>query len=270
MARKWKKWPARFAEKIESTSGAVAAASGMTALGGAIVAGPLGAIVGGIGLALSLAYAGFKSVPPKSRASADLLGQHLPLDDLFSLEPPPLRLAVVGASQSGKSTFLSALQHSPKPPARTNKISAEILMLPGNPPKYIALLDADGAEFLQQFEIIKEADFLIFFVDHNETSEYSIKSSDRLAEHDRFIVQVEPALKKRGPLPKVHLLFNKRDLWENGTDSAVLRQWFESHAADWQRINVATDFTFGFHSNEKPQDIAKMMEIVRNFTSLRA
>lgn len=268
-SRKWNTWPRKFVEKIESTSGVVALISGGAAVTGLIVAAPIAIALGGVGIGGAIIFAGVRSLPPKLRTVADSLGQKLPLEDLATLDHPPIRLAVVGATQSGKSTFLSTTQHSAKSPTRTNKVQAEILMLPGNPPTYIALLDADGREFVQQFEIIKEADLLIVFVDHHISATEKIKSEERLAEHNRFIEQIEPVLKRIVPPPKIHLLFNKRDLWESGPDSAELMQWFQRHVADWKRINITNEFSFGFHTNNSTDDAAEIMGIIRGFVASR-
>lgn len=176
---------------------------------------------------------------------------------------------MVGASQSGKSTFWKKAQHLSKIPPRTNTVQAEILMLPGDPPQYAALLDADGKEFIQQFEILKDADFLILFVDHNTGSTDPLKSIERLADHDRFIEQIEPVIRRGSTLPRLHLLFNKRDLWQNGSETLELNQWFDKHVADWKRINIASELTFSVHSNNNTHDMANMMEAIKEFVAAR-
>ncbi|HJE67220.1 hypothetical protein [Pseudomonas oryzihabitans] len=247
----------------------VALISGGAAVTGLIVAAPVAIALGGVGIGGAIIYAGVRSLPPKLRTAAQTIGQKLPLEDLASLDHPPIRLAVVGATQSGKSTFLSTTKHSVKPTTRTNKVQAEIMMLPGNPPAYIALLDADGREFVQQFEILKEADIVVIFVDHHVGATVRDKSEERLAEHNRFIEQIEPVLKRIASPPKVHLLFNKRDLWETGPNSADLKQWFDGHVAAWQRINLTNDFSFGFHTNNSTDDTAEVMGIIRSFVASR-
>lgn len=268
-SRNWKIWPRKFAEKIESTSGMVAVIAGAATLTGLIVAAPVAIAIGGVSLGGAIIYAGVRSIPPKLSTAAENFGQKLSLENLAALDHPPIRLAVIGATQSGKSTFLANTQHSTETPPRTNEVEAEIVMLPGNPPAYVALLDGDGTEFAQQFEIIKEADLLIIFVDHNVSATQNIKSEDRLAEHDRFLKQIEPVLKRRLSRPKIHLLFNKRDLWENGPDSAELINWFQRHADEWDRIGITNDFSFGFHTNNAAADTAKVMKIVRGFVANR-
>jgi hypothetical protein len=268
-SRKWKIWPRRFAEKIESTSGMVAVIAGAATVTGLIFAAPVAIAIGGVGLGGAIIFAGVRSIPPKLSTAAESLGQKLSLEKLAKLDHPPIRLAVIGATQSGKSTFLKRTQHSAESSTRTNKVEAEILMLPGNPPAYIALLDGDGREFAQQFEILKEADLLIVFVDHNVSATQNIKSEDRLAEHDRFIEQIEPVLKRRLSRPKIHLLFNKRDLWESGPDSTELINWFQRHADEWNRIDITNDFSFGYHTNNTTADTAKMMDIIRGFVANR-
>lgn len=247
----------------------VALFSGAATLTGAIAAAPVATAIAGAALAGSVIYVAYRSIPPKSFKAAQLLGKQLSLEDLTSLDQNLIRVVVVGASQSGKSTFFLKAQQLSKNSSRTNTVQAEILMLPGNPPQYVALLDADGKEFVQQFEILKDADFLILFVDHSISATDPSKSADRLADHDRFIEQVEPVIRRGRQLPKLHLLFNKRDLWENSAEAPELLQWFDNHVADWRRINIASDLTFSAHSNNHTNDMANIMEMIRNFVSSR-
>lgn len=248
----------------------VALLSGAATITGAIAAIPMATGIAGATLVGSILYVAYRSIPPKSVQVSQLLGRQLSLDDLASLEENLIRVVVVGASQSGKSTFLKNAQQLSTNSSRTNTVKIEILMLPGDPPQYVALLDADGKEFVQQFEILKDADLLILFVDHNASATDPSKSIERLADHNRFIEQVEPVIRRGRPLPKLHLLFNKRDLWENGTEAQQLSDWFDNHVSDWKRINIATELTFSSHSNKDTSDMANMMGIIRTFVSSRA
>jgi len=265
MSRKWKTWPKRFTKEIENTSGMFALGSSAAALVGAFVAMPL-VILGSVGLGGVLFYAGLKSIPPKVRSSSELIGSQLLLEDLSEIDPPILKLAVIGATQSGKSTFLAALQHSARAPTRTNRIYAEILTLPGSTPKFVALLDADGQEFYQQFEVIKKADFIVFFVDHNISSTEKNRAVERLAKHEEFKSQIEPVLRERKTSLRFHLVFNKRDLWEDSENSTELQKWFETQCLDWEKILKNDTFTFSLHSNKSVSDTAEMMEIIRQFS----
>lgn len=266
--RKWSSWPSRFAREIESTSGAVGLLSGLATMTGLVVAAPMATAIGGVGLLGAIIFAGRQSIPPKMRLAAHSLGEQISLLQLAEIDPPPFKLAVVGASQSGKSTFLSAAQHSPSP-NRTNRIYAEILMLPGNPATYVALLDADGAEFIQQFEILKEADLIFIFVDHNATPNFSGKSDERLKEHDVFIRQVKSAIKRRKILPDVHFLINKRDLWQSGSDAPELTSWYERHVEGLGDGNYALNFSCSMHSNWQTNDLTALMALIKKLISQR-
>lgn len=261
--KKSSKWWKDFKKVIEENSGMTTIGSSAISVVGGVAAGPWGLFSGAAGVAIAVVYAGIKSYPAPKKSPADLIGKKLSFEDLVQLDTNPLLLAVVGASQSGKSTFLSTAQHNKKPSTRTNKVQGEIMMLPGKPPDYIALLDADGKEFYQQFELVEKADFIVLFIDHNKSSVDKQMSEERLKEHDNFIEQVEPVLKKRKNLPKIHLLFNKRDLWENESDSDYLKSWFEKHAAEWKRRNISKEFTYGYHTNMTTDDTATMMEVIR-------
>lgn len=267
-SRKWRAWPKNFATKVESTSGMFGLVGGAGAVAGTFASLPVATLVGGTIVVGAIIHAAWCSFPGKSLSVSEALGRKLSLAELDSLDECLLKLAVVGASQSGKSTFLNSVQHLSQSSSRTNTVQAEILMLPGHPPKYIALLDADGKEYVQQFEILKAADFFIIFVDHNISSTDGLKKVERLAEHDRFLEQVEPLLRGRS-IRKIHLLLNKRDLWEKGQDSVELTEWFERHVQEWGRMKIANEVTFSVHSNKDTQDMAKMMEFIRGFLSGR-
>jgi len=267
--RSWKKWPGRFGSTIESTSGAVALAGGLAGAGAAVVAAPLVAVVGGLVLGGALLFAAVKSFPPLRKTAGEMLGQKVTLDLLADVDPPPLRLAIVGSTQTGKSTFLSAAQQKAPTNSRTNKIYAEIMILPTNPPTYAALLDGDGKAFIQQFEIAREAEFLIFFVDHNNSATDGKKSDARLAEHDQFIAQMETTIQSTKRVPRLHLLLNKRDIWQNGGDERELEVWFKKHASEWKRLSLSDDFTSDTHSNMITSDGAKVMEQIRTYAASR-
>jgi len=268
-SRKWRDWRKNFAAKVESTSGMVGLLGGAGTVAGAFASMPIATIIGGAVVGGAIIHAAWRSIPVKSLSVSECVGRKLSIAELDSFEDSILRLAVIGASQSGKSTFLSSAQHLSQPSSRTNTVQAEILMLPGHPPKYIALLDADGKEYVQQFEILKAADFFILFVDHNASSTDGLKMAERLADHDRFIEQVEPLLRGRS-LKKIHLLLNKRDLWEGKSESVELMSWFEKHVQDWRRMGVADEVTSSVHSNKDTQDMAKMVEVIRVLLSGRA
>lgn len=269
-SRKWKNWPSRFAQAVEATSGMAGLISGGIAVTGVVLSAPIATGLGAFGFIGTLCYLGVRSFPKKMPQPAKMVGQELSLEELASVEPAPVRLAVVGASQAGKSTFLQTTLHADKAIARTNRVSAEMLMLSGDPPLYVALLDADGTEFVQQFEIAKEADFLIIFVDHSVSSTDLGMSESRLSDHRNFIAQIEAVLKRRESIPKLHFLFNKRDLWESGTDVNALTEWFETTVSEWRRLNLAQDFSYSLHSNREQSDIAKLIKEIRTFVSHRS
>lgn len=239
-------------------------------LTGVVIAAPVVTLLGGVGVGGAVVYAGFRSFPPKIKTPAQLVGTQLSLAELHHLDPTPLRLAVIGASQSGKTTFLLNALHRPQTSTRTNSAYAEILMLPGDPPAYVALLDADGEQFVQQFEIAQMADLLIFIVDHSDIAFDPSMSAGRLTDHDKFFSQIESVLKKGMARPKAHLLFNKRDLWEGGTDAPALIKWFESHVDEWKKFGFVSDLSSGFHSNKRTDDMAVVIELIRKFASKRS
>ena len=260
--RKWSDWPCRFGKALTDTGGVV----GLVGLGisavGATVAGSVVLAIGGVTAGGALVYAACRGIPPKMLSAAELVGTDVPLRMLEAIDPPILKLGVVGTTQAGKTTFIQKALHRPPGTTRTNKVYAAVLALQTSPTRYIALLDGDGEQFPQQFEVSENADFLVVFVDHNQSDDGVAKSKDRLDEHDRFLKQLEFHIRRRGKLSRLHLLLNKRDLWERSKGAAELEQWLASHAQRWQNANMATETTLGIHSNMVVDDIGSVVRLI--------
>ncbi|PIF77144.1 hypothetical protein CLU95_4316 [Variovorax sp. 54] len=265
--RDWASWPGRLGKKIESTSGRVAIVSGMAAAAGLVLATPTVLAVGGVVTVGALIAALVQSFPEKKRSISEFIGGQCSLEDLDSLDLKIPRLAVVGVTQSGKSTFLSTAQQINHVHRRTNKIYAEIMTLPGAPAKYVALLDGDGEKYMQQFEIAAKADYLVVFVDHNISSSSGDCIASRLREHEQFKDQMEPVLRQRGTIERIYLLMNKRDIWEAGSDAAMASSWFDAFAKDYSKSGLSKTFAYSNHSNKNTTDTAAVMQDIRDFVS---
>lgn len=203
-------------------------------------------------------YAAIRGVPPKMRQASEFVGQNVSLETLQSINPPILKLGIVGYTQSGKTTFLKQALQQITETNRTSNVYATILTLQTSPTKYIALLDGDGEQFPQQYQVAADADILIVLVDHNQGNNMTEKSLDRIEDHNRFLKQLEYYIRSNKPLEKLHLIMNKRDLWESSTNSKELREWFENHVNDWKRSNIAKEVTSSIHSNLIANDMTKI------------
>lgn len=257
--RRWNTWPKRFGKALTDTGGVVGIVGiGISAVG-ATVAAPIMIGVGGVTICGALIYAGCKGIPPKMLSAAELVGTYVPLQALENIHPNILKLGILGYTQSGKTTFLKhALQQMPDK-VRTSKVYAAILALQITPVTYVALLDGDGEQFAQQFEVAEQADFLLVFVDHNHSDDKVGRSKERIEDHDRFLKQLEFHISRRKPLSRLHIVLNKRDLWEKSKNSIELKEWFEDHVQQWKKANIAKEITSEVHSNLISGDIGKIL-----------
>lgn len=260
--RRWSQWPRRFGTALTKTGGVAGLVGVALTAAGATVSVPAILAIGGLTVGGSLVYAAYSAIPPKRQSAAELVGKNLSLHSLEAIEPAILKLGVVGYTQAGKTTFLKQALHRESSTTRTNNVYATILALQSSPTTYVALLDGDGEQLPQQFEIAEHADFLIIFLDHNESDNSISRSKDRLKEHERFLMQLEYHLKRRGHLARLHLLLNKRDLWQTSQSAAELQQWLSARAEQWKRANVAADATWGIHSNRNADDIGKVVRLI--------
>jgi GTPase SAR1 family protein len=231
---------------------------------GATVAAPMLLITGVVTIGGAILYAGYRGLPPTLIPAKELVGKIIPLETLNSIERPVLKLGIVGTTQSGKTTFLKQVLQQPTETSRTNNVYASIVTLQTTPAEYIALIDGDGYQYDQQFQVAEHADFLIVFIDHSLGNQETNLSSNRLDEHDRFIGQLEPHTKRKNQVTKIHLLLNKRDLWQKSEDAEALTKWFENHASSLKKSMFPTEVTSEVHSNLNASDINKVLRLISN------
>ncbi|TAX75920.1 hypothetical protein ELI00_06475 [Rhizobium ruizarguesonis] len=267
MNRRWSSWPKRFGEQANSSGGVVGLVSGLgtmaaTAIGLPLVitAAPAAITVGAVGYCL------FKSWPEKSLKAAALVGTTITsLSDLWLIEPQLTRVGFVGPSQAGKTTTLSNLsaRHA-SPNVRTDNPYATVTLVPGQPTKHFALVDAAGQQFAQQFKVAENSDLLFIFLDHALGETIAQVSDARLREHEQFLEQMRGYLKQqKSPVSSIHFILNKRDKWENGPDAELLTNWFQSQVNPWKQAPGLT-VTHSYHSNFITSDNISMANILRD------
>lgn len=218
-------------------------------------------ISGIIIVVLTFLYAIFRSIPPKLKSASDFVGRNISIDELQNISPTMLKVGIVGSTQSGKTTFLQEILQQVPEPIRTNNVYASVVALQTTPPKYVALLDGDGDQFSQQFEVAENADFLLIFLDHSLGSKNIEKSTDRIKEHDVFIKQLISHIKK-GRIKRAHVLLNKRDLWESTDDAYTLEQWFNTHIERLRQLGCIENVKHELHSNLISSDVSKIMRLI--------
>jgi hypothetical protein len=265
--RRWKLWPNRISNELNGVSGL--AGVGGTAIGvagWAVLAGTAGTILMGGGAILAggaFVYAIYKAVPPVLKHAPDLVGQTIELSELANIDPPLVKLAIVGATQSGKTTLKNRLSFKPKPTLRTQSPSAQIVLFPSAPPTYVAILDAVGEYYGQQFLIAEPADCLFIVLDHNISDTALDIDDDRLKTHSEFLRQLRNHLTQTKSSRKrwIEILVNKRDLWEkaNAQEKVRFQRYWGEEVDKWNSANFADSVTSCPHSNEIGDDVARFM-----------
>lgn len=267
MPRKWKDFPERFGKEANSTSGVAGLAGlGVTAIG-AVVAAPVVTVIG-VAVALSVTgWCAYKSIPPKMRLAQNVAGKVVRnLSELSLIHPPPKRIGVLGPTRVGKTTLLSHLQMQVHPGARTESPYACVVAIPGSS-AYVALIDAAGQQYSQQFKVYDESDAVMVLLDHNESDASQDAIEVRLASHRDFLAQLTGHKLSSGREPaEIHFLMNKRDLWEPGKNAEELGVWFQGLVEGW-RANTRSTVTSATHSNRHPDDLANVASILRGWTA---
>jgi hypothetical protein len=273
--RRWKTLHKRFIQELNGTSG-------LAGFGGALLAfisfiglnalsSPIAAFVGSLGILITTVAIGmavYKAIPPILKNPSDYVAKRLPLDELAEMDPSPLRLSVVGPPRVGKSTLVSRVRQQLPPNQRTNGVHAYIVSLQTAPPHHFAILDGPGQMFADQIQIGASADILCIILDHNDSDTEQDVDSVRIDEHIWFHEQIRGYFRNQNRrLAWVHLLLNKRDLWENSSpqDLQILTEFLKRQEREWRQSNLAENVTSEKYSNNFPNDGVLLLNQVREF-----
>ncbi|EGW22673.1 GTPase domain-containing protein [Methylobacter tundripaludum] len=266
--RRWKLWPSRIASKLNGISGVAGVGgtamgiAGWTALAGTAIATSLmagGAILAGG----AMVHAVYKAIPPRLKRPEDFVGETIDISELENIDPPVLTLAIVGPTRAGKTTLKNRLSIKRKAVGRTQSATASIVSIPMTPPKYVAILDGGGEQFVQQFRISEAANCLCLVLDHNASDIETAIDQERLDDHANFLAQVRYHLIETKCARKkwIEILINKRDLWEKTTpqEKTYFEAFCNKEVEKWKSGNFADSVTTTSHSNEIGDDIAQLM-----------
>lgn len=275
--RPWKLWMGKFIQELNGTSG-------LASLGGAILAfisfggwnafsSTLTAFTGVLGIittVIAIAIAAYKAIPPKFRHPADLVGQRLTLDKLNNIDPPLLKLGVVGPGMVGKTTLVSRILQQVPPHQRTQGVHAYVAALQISRMPYVAMLDGPGQMYADQFEIASHADILCIILDHHNSDNEKKIDERRIQDHLLFQKQLRGYLAKQTQKPTcVHLLLNKRDLWEDSSVSQEekrrLKELLLNEEKSWKDSNLVKTITSAEYSNLASTDVAILLQQIRDF-----
>ena len=267
--RNWRSWLKRIAESVSRTEIIV----GLTGLGFTISAQPYLQVPGALVLIAILIFIGYRTFPDRLLSVASLASteKFISPDQLLMLDTSVVSIGAVGAKQTGKSTFLNYAFQIPDEPVKTSSIAVRVVPVPRAVPQiFCALVDGDGDQFSQQFDVCDHVDVLFVFLDHNSSSAEVIGDADRLKEHSSFLNQLRAHLNRNKDNQPccIHFVLNKRDLWEKNIDiKRYLVSWFEEVAKEWDGYGMAKSVTFSSHSNLKTKDIQDLTQLILESTS---
>lgn len=266
--RRWSEFPKRFKEQLDATATVAGVGGiGLGAAGWGVLAPPFTLIAVGIGGFITfgtLGYSALKAVPPKLTDAHELLGKSLPLSDLDRLSAKIPSISIIGPSRAGKTTLRNRLSFLRNPTVRTNSLSVQIVSLPVAPTQYVALLDGGGHVYQHQFELAETCDHLCIVLDHNSSDTAPEPDGARIEKHADFLEQVSNSIReyRKSKLKTILFLWNKRDLWELGNEDSLaeFHEFQKETVASWRNANYASETFDTVHSNEVPDDVAKVVE----------
>jgi hypothetical protein len=274
--RRWSQWPRRISEQLNGVSGVAGVGGLATSLAGwSLLAGNVALALTGVGAATTaaaLGYAVYKSVPPPLKHPLDLVGSTVGLEDLDDVSPALLRLAIVGATQAGKTTLRNRLAFQLPSHRRTQRVDAYVCSLDTGPASYLAILDGGGESYPQQFKVAEACTFMCIVVDHNHSHTDSKIDLQRQRTHEDFLLQIRNYLTETNAkqLEWIHFLINKQDLWKRADIEE--RTLFESFCAreidKWKQGRFAKNVHAAYHSNDNPDDIATFMSLLKKSTHI--
>jgi len=265
--RAWGEWPGRFMRESNSANG-VFGITGV-ALGGVgiALASPVAAATAFLVSASMFGWCLIRAIPPLKLQANEHLGQVFDdIDDIEKIDPPLPCIGFVGVSRSGKTTLLSRVIADVAQPVRTEEPYFVITNVPGDIDHLFILMDAAGQQFSQQFKVLDKADYIVALIDSSASEISRDIDRVRLNQHEQLLQQFEGYLRRSPRRPKaLHLLLNKRDLWEGESGETRFRQWVDSQEARWRTI-PEIEFSFDTHSNFKAEDTPKIIQKIRDWT----
>ena len=268
--RNWKLWHRRYIHAVSTPEILVGLVSLSLTIFGTFASQPQLQITGIILLLGILILIAIRSLPERllSVPSLATSQEQVTLGNLQELDTPVLRIGTVGERQSGKSTFLHHALHRPPTLIKTTRIEIRIVPVPNVIPQmFCALIDGDGAQLSQQFDVCEHVDLLFVFLDHNPGDQDTTVSANRLPAHDNFLSQLRAHLNREGvQTPRhIHFVLNKRDLWQTNVQSErTLASWFCDTVTAWRDYGMAPQVTASYHSNLDAADVTNMLRRIKD------
>ena len=161
------------------------------------------------------------SFPQKGRAPTNLLSSKIAISDIENFVQANLKIALLGLSDSGKTTFLDQIAGQVPEGKRTEKEYARLVIIPdSNPSEHAVIMDSRGEDYSSQVEICLQSNRVLFFVDHNASNQDPTLDHSRVHESLNVARQIINSVSRQNHLiEKVYIQPNKIDLW--GKESAA-------------------------------------------------
>jgi len=190
--------------------------------------------------------------------------KNLNTDQIRKLKTIP-KVALIGLSNSGKTTFLNRLNHCSPSEIRTQEINGKILAIEN---EKICFIDISGENYVQQFKAIELADFIIFMVDHSENSESIIIARNRINSTKELLNRIKDHLTANEFNKKIPtiILINKKDLWSKSkkydeliTAYSELQNTIKEIFGDKSEIHQYTNF---LNRKTKSEELHKILTFI--------
>lgn len=269
--RLWKTWPKRLRSEFNEVGGFLAV------VGFALAVAPFThdkptehpwlvavIVLAGLGGVVACVAAISKSWPEAIRPISDVYGKTIRLEEVATLDPPPLRIGIVGPSYSGKSTLMHRIAALPLTNERTVGVFAMVVQMPTLHNRAVALIDGGGQYYTDQFRVAEDAEVLIVVIDHNQSETEKRLSDVRMDEHRQFARQLREKLKKGAPKKLIVLLANKADIWRDISpeETAKFRAYIAEQHQVWASANLAQECVVAEHSNMSAEDMTVLTRVL--------
>jgi len=266
----FKQFGSRLQQQLNFWSGTAGAAGVVLTLAGLGVSNPAKKILIGLGVVvfvIVLAVCVVKAWPPPMDDPVKLVGRPLQIADLDRIHPRVPAVGIVGPAGVGKSTLKRRLLLQPAPAKRERSysVTAHIGPVIPEPLTYIALLDGRGDSYDHQFDIADKADIIIMMLDDSDLDSGPIIDEVRMKDQREFGEQIRDRLtNKLHRVPRIHIILNKKDRWETGTEEEqkTLREFFKAEVRKWETA-YGNEVTNAQHSNASAQDMTNMVAEIK-------
>lgn len=269
--RMWKRMPGRLRTEFNEVGGYLGVIGTFLAVVPLVVDKPLEnllvmpfVLISAFVFVLLCGVALTRAWPPRLLQLAEVYERALTIDDLGRVDPPPLRIGIVGPSHSGKTTLMRGVADLPPLKERTVGVSARVVGISTMPDQPVALIDGGGQFYADQFKVAEAAQVLVIILDHNPSDTEQRLSTDRLTEHEQFATQLQKHLSSGAKKRMVILLGNKSDIWGelSSADKATFEVFLRKLHEPWKSSALCDECVLMIHSNRSAADMTAVKRVL--------